>query len=376
MDPEIDSLWALVAGVLLLLSNVGAIVMLEGLTRRRSVLTISARHLAGASGAVVGVISVSLLEIDILQSPILEGTSAAGDALRNPFANVWISGCSAVLLTTLSMAGMAERATVFAHLLGGLLIGGLLAPLAASARGVDGFLTTIEFGDHTYLDTAAGSMFAVAGWVALIGAMIIGPRRGRSSTSGSIREVVGESTPVAMVGALLMYSTLFGVLARPGDGWNDTVASGAFVMLMGGAVGVLSGMAIGRVLVGHVRAVHVLRGLLAGVVSTTGSPLEATLEEAVIFGLVGSSLALAVGYYLDSRNVDDPVAIISVFGAAGVWGSLAIGVTNGEQFLAQLVGVAITGAIATTAAGFLFAVLRLLHVFRVRPDVEVAGLEL
>lgn len=370
MDTEINTLWALVAGIFLLLSNVGAIVMLEGLTRRRSVLTVSARHLAGASGAVAGVFAISLLEIDLLQSD-----STVGSVL-DPSAQLWLAASSAVLLTTLAMAGMAERATVFAHLLGGLLIGGVLAPLAASARQVDGFLTTIEFGEHGYIDTAAGSIFSVAGWVALVGATIIGPRRGRSGSDGSIRDIQGKSMPLAMIGALLMYSTLFGVLARPGGAWSDTVVDGASVMLMGGAVGVLAGIAIGRVIAGDVRVIHVLRGLLAGVVSATGNPLEVSLEEAAIFGLVGAGLSLLVGYYIDSLNVDDPVGIISVFGAAGVWGSLAIGITDGEQFLAQLVGVVIIGPVATIAAGVLFAILRLLRLFRVRPDIEVVGLEL
>ncbi len=369
MDAELDTLWALVAGILLLLATVGAVVLSEGMTRRRSVLTVSSRHLAGAAGAVIGL--VALASVD---SALLPTTAASGLALE-PTAQLWLAACSGVLLTSLAMAGMAERATVVAHLLGGVLIGGALAPLAASGRHADGFLTTIEFGDRGFVDTAAGSMFAVAGWVALVGAMIIGPRRGRSGREGSVRDIPGKSMPLATVGALIMYSTLIGVLGRPGEAWGNEIIDGATVMLMGGAVGVLVGIVIGRAIAGDVRVIHVLRGLLAGVVSTTGDPLGASLEEAAIAGAVGAVIALVVGYYIDSVNIDDPVGIISVFGAAGVWGTLAVGVANSDQFLAQFVGTFVVASITTIAAGALFSMLRLLRVFRVRSDIEIAGLE-
>lgn len=370
MAGEIDTLWALVAGLLLLFANVGAVIMLEGLTRRRRVLTVSARHLASVGGSVIGVIAITRFELDLFDS------TATLDSDFDESSQLWVAVCSAMLLTTLAMGGMAERASVLAHLLGGLLVGAVLAPVAASARQSDGLLTTIEIGEHGFVDTSAASIFVVAGLMALVGSMIIGPRRGRAGSNGAVRDIPGESIPLAMIGGLVMASTLFGVLARPGDVWSQEITEGALVMVAGGAAGVLAGVVIGRIVAGYVRSKHVLHGLLAGIVSTTGNPLEVSREEAVIFGLVGASIALFVGHYLDSKDIDDPAGIISVFGAAGVWGSLAIGITNGEQFVAQLVGVAVIGAGVIIASGFLFAALRLLRVFRISPDIEVAGIEL
>ena len=369
MDADVNTLWALVAGLLLLLGNVGAIVMLEGLTRRRRVLTVAARHLAGASGAVIGTVVISQWSIDglAITLPI--------DGSLDPNAQLWVGACSAVLLTTLSMAGMAERATVLGHMAGGLMFGVLLAPLAASARQVDGFLTTIEFGSRGYVDTAAGSMFVVAGWAALVGSMIIGPRLGRAGREGGVRQIPGKSMPDAVFGALVLYATLIGVLARPGNPWSDDVASGALVLLLGGAVGTATAAAIGRLLAGHVRVRHAILGLLAGVISTTGDPLEATLAEAAVFGVVGAGIAILVTHFLDSADIDDPVGIFAMCGAAGMWGSLAIGVTNGDQFLAQLVGTLLIGAVVVIVTGLIFGALRLLRVFRVRPDIEIAGLD-
>lgn len=369
MDADVNTLWALVAGLLLLLANVGAIVMLEGLTRRRRVLTVAARHIGGASGAVIGAIAISQTSIDGLE------IAFPVDGSLDPNAQLWVGACSAVLLTTLSMAGMAERATVLGHVVGGVMFGALLSPLAASARQVEGFLSTIEFGSSAYVDTAAGSMFVVAGWAALVGTMIIGPRLGRAGRDGGVRQIPGKSMPDAVFGALVLYSTLFGVLARPGTPWNSDLTLGALALLLGGAVGAVVAASIGRLLAGHVRARHTILGLLAGVISTTGDPLEATVAEAAVFGAVGAGIAILVTHFLDSVDVDDPVGIFAMCGAAGMWGSLAIGVTNSDQFLAQLVGTLLISAVVVIVTGLVFGVLRLLQLFRVRPDIEIAGLD-
>ncbi len=369
MDEDINTLWALVAGLLLLLANVGAIVMLEGLTRRRRVLTVAARHLGGASGAVIGAIAIRQTSIEGLQ------TTSPIDGSLDPNAQLWVAACSAVLLTTFSMAGMAERASVLGHMVGGLMIGALLAPLAASARQVDGFLSTIEFGQRTYLDTAAGSVFVVAGWAGLVGAMIIGPRLGRAGREGGVREIPGKSVPDAVFGALVLYATLVGVLARPGNPWDNDLTVGALAMLMGGAVGAATAAVLVRLLHGHVRARHTIVGLLAGVIATTGDPLQATWSEAAIYGVVGSGVAILVTHFLDSVDVDDPVGIFATCGAAGIWGSLAVGVTNGDQFLAQLVGTLLISAVVVIVAGLVFGLLRIMGLLRVSPDIEIAGLE-
>lgn len=369
MDADVNTLWALVAGLLLLLGNVGAIVMLEGLTRRRRVLTVAARHLGGAAGAVIGTIAIREVSLVGLQ------VSLPVDGALDANAQLWVAACSAVLLTTLSMAGMAERATVLGHVIGGVTIGAFLAPLAASARQVDGFLSTIEFGSRSYVDTAAGSMFVVAGWAGLVGSMIIGPRLGRAGRNGDVRAIPGKSMPDAVFGALVLYATVIGVLARPGTPWDPDLTIGALALLMGGAVGALVAAGLSRILDGHVRARHTILGLIAGVISTTGDPLEASLGEAAVFGGVGAGIAVLVTHFLDSAKVDDPVGIFAMCGAAGMWGSLALGVTNGDQFLAQLVGTLLISAVVVIVSGMVFGALRLLTVLRVRPDIEIAGLD-
>lgn len=370
MTTDIEILWALIAGLLLLFANVGAVVLMEGLTRKRSALTVSARHLAGASGAILGTFGVASLESGFVGDSSIIGIDYGSNV------QVWLSLCTAVLVTTLSMAGLAERSTVIANLIVGAVTGSLLVPVAASARLPDGFLSSIAFGDRTFIDTAAASLFSLAGVAALVGTMVIGPRRGRVRGTGASRVISGKSMPLAMVGTLLMLLGLVGVLGRPGEPWSKDVLDEAIGLAVGSAVGAVVGVVIGAFLFGRISLVPVLHGSLAGLVTVTGDPQGLTTFSLVFYAASGAILALTVSRYLERVNIDDPVGIVTTFGVPGVWGSLTVGFIGAEQFLAQLLGVGLVIALTFIVTGVVFAILRILRILRINADIEVAGLEL
>ena len=370
MPTDIEILWALSAGLLLLIANLGAVVIMEGLTRKRNVLTVSARHLAGASGAILGTFAIANVDSDFVNDSSIIGVDYGSNV------QLWLSLSTAVLMTTLSMAGLAERSTVMSNLIVGLVMGALLVPVAASARLPDGFLSSIAFGDRTFIDTAAASLFTVAGVAALVGTIIIGPRRGRVGADGALRIISGKSMPVAMVGTLLMIPGLIGALGRPGDEWNQDVLDGAIRLAVGGAVGAVVGIVIGAFLSGRISLGPVLHATLAGVVTATGDPQGMTTFSLAFYAASGAILALTVNRYLERINIDDPVGIVATFGVAGVWGSLSVGLMDTEQFLAQVLGVGLVVAMTFIVTGVVFALLRIFRLLRINSDIEVAGLEL
>jgi Amt family ammonium transporter len=282
---------------------------------------------------------------------------------------------AAILATTVGLGGIAERATLAAHVVLGVVIGGVVSPTVFWAQRSDGILSSISIGAETFEDAGAASLFSVAGWVALVGIMIIGPRRGRVGSSGQLREIPGKSMPAVVVGALLFFSAAVGVAALPAEAWSDTLPDIARAMVLAGAVGALVAAGCGWVRMGTSSSAHVARGTIAGLVSTAGAPLLLTLGRAAVFGAVGALLALVVIELLESAHVDDPAGIVGVFGAAGIWGSLAVGSTNLSQFAAQVVGLLMIAAWAIVVAGLVFAGLRVARVLRLAPDIEVVGLD-
>lgn len=365
---DVEFLWALVAGLLLLVAHAGVVMVVEGLTRRRRVFDVSARHIAGAAGAVVGTLIAMAVDSSFLSSAV---SGAASDVGRHPFTALTM----AILMTALATAALTERATVLAHLTVGLLTGAILLPAVTAARLDDGLLATISIGTRGFVDTAAVSFFLVSGAVALTGTMVIGPRRGGSGPDGQVRHIPGKSIPTAAVGALLVSTGLIGVLTPIGQVWSDSVADAAVHLLVGGAVGALVGAVIGFALWGWSRSVHVIQGLLAGVVATSGDPFGATVVESIFLAAGGSIVALFVARHLRNVGIDDPVGSVAIYGAAAIYGALGVGFSDGSQFLAQLLGVGMTSVGVLIVSGIVFAILRVLRLLRVRPEIEVVGLE-
>ncbi len=368
MNGDVEVLWALVAALLLLFAHAGVVMLVEGVTRRRRLLEVSARHLAGAAGAILGTLVVMMVDLSFLSGAIEDTTSGAD---RLPITAI----ASAILITSLATAALTERATVIAHLVVGLLTGMVLLPAVTAARLEDGLFDTISIGARGFIDTAAVSFFLISGAMALTGTMVIGPRLGGRGPDGKVRNIPGKSTPAAAVGALLVAPGLIGVLTPLGEVWRAAVADAAVHLLIGAAVGALIGMLIGYALWGWIRAVAVIQGSLAGVVATTGDPFGATLLESVFLAGGGAIVALFVGRSLRNAGIDDPAGSVAVYGAAAVYGALGVGFSDGSQFLAQLLGVVLTSVGVLIVSGIVFALLRLLKVLRVSPDIEIVGLD-
>ena len=84
-----------------------------------------------------------------------------------------------------------------------------------------------------------------------------------------------------------------------------------------------------------------LNGALAGLVAITAEPLAPSPLVATLIGGAGGALVVASIVTLDKFKIDDPVGAISVHGVVGVWGLLAVPLTNGEaSFGVQLIGAA------------------------------------
>ena len=359
MSDDVDLLWALVAGVMLVAMTVGFVAVIEGLTRRRSVSTGAARHIAVVAGAAIGSISMS--------TSGLFGEMSASET--------WLELAASALMGMLIVAGIAERSTFTGHLVVGVVAGVAVRPFMFFGARPGGILSSIEVGDGVFFDAGAAGVFGSAGWMALVGVMVIGPRRGRFGAEGHPRAIPGKSPSAAVGGAIGMSLGAIGLAAFPKAVWSSELFDAAIGVEVAGAAGAVVAAAVAQRLHGVVEPTTVIRGLLAGVISAVGAPLELSVWLSILAGAVGAALALLALDRLDRAKIDDPVGVVGVCGVAGVWGSLAVGLTEAGQFVAQLVGSMIIAAWSIVVAGVVFGALRILRVLRVSADVEIVGLD-
>jgi Amt family ammonium transporter len=385
MGDDVNTVWAVVSGSLLVVMHGGVVMIVEGMTRRRTVSTGAARHLGGVIGAVLGVVvcgyalGVSsgnqwygsdgffLLDVDLAQR-VTADSATTGSLI---FQQIAISS----LFGALVMAALAERATFVAHVLVGLVAGGFAVPLTRRSLETDGILGSITIGDSGFVDSAAATLFTMSGWFALVGAMVIGPRLGRIGPSGNFRAIPGKSAAMVSAGTVVFLAGSIGLSALNMAAWSDDVATASLAVVIAGSAGATSAALLGLRSVGFVDTSVVSRGFLVGVVSVSGSLLDVDPAPALAIGAIGGVIAFVGVAQVERWQIDDPVGVVGVFGAGGVWASLIANAFDSNQFFAQILGQLIVAAWSIVVAGIVFGGLRVLRVLRVRPELEIVGLD-
>jgi Amt family ammonium transporter len=209
----------------------------------------------------------------------------------------------------------------------------------------------------------AGStvVHSVGGWLALAGAIVLGPRVGKYGPDGKPRALPGHSLPLAALGVFILWLGWFGF--NPG---STTVGDGeiGFVAVttnLAAAAGALAAMMTSWAFFKKPEASMTLNGALAGLVAITAPCYTVGPISACIIGLVAGVLVVLSVLFIDRvLKVDDPVGAVSVHGVCGAWGTLSCGLFNSvncdvngllfgggfSQFITQMIGV---------GAGFVWA---------------------
>ena len=119
-----------------------------------------------------------------------------------------------------------------------------------------------------------------------------------------------------------------------------------------------------------------LNGALAGLVSITAEPLTPTPLLATVIGAIGGLIVVISIVRLDKAGIDDPVGAISVHGTAGIWGLLAVCLSNGDATLgAQLLGIAMIFGWVFVTSFIVWYVIRAVAGIRVSAEEELEGVD-
>ncbi|WP_367146863.1 ammonium transporter, partial [Candidatus Thioglobus sp.] len=113
-------------------------------------------------------------------------------------------------------------------------------------------------------------------------------------------------------------------------------------------------------------------------VAITAGPDTPTALEATLIGAVGGVLVVFSITMLDKTfKIDDPVGAISVHGVVGLWGLLAVPLTNSDVlFSGQLIGAATIFVWVFGTSLALWLVLKAVMGIRVTEEEEDIGLDL
>jgi Amt family ammonium transporter len=304
---------------------------------------------------------------------------------------------------TIPTGAMAERWTFKSFLVYAFFISMLVYPLYANWIWGGGWLSTLgkNFGlGHGTVDFAGSSVVHMTGGVAaLVGAKILGPRLGKFRKDGKPNAIPGHHIPMALLGCFILAFGWFGFNA------GSTLAGGdlrigvvAVNTMLASAAGAFSSMFFMWKLYGKPDISMIANGFLAGLVAITAPCAFVNSVSAVIIGLIaGILLCMSVFFVERVLKIDDPVGAISVHGANGAWGLLALGLFadgtygdglngvektvrglfygDGSQFIAQVAGVVTNFIFVFVVMYVFFKILDKIVPLRIPEDVEIEGLD-
>ncbi len=273
---------------------------------------------------------------------------------------------------------LAERIRLWPFLLFTFALTAVIYPIQASWKWGGGFLDT----QYGFLDFAGSTVVhSVGGWAALAGAIVLGPRLGKYSADGKMTVMPGSNLPLATLGAFILWLGWFGFnggsqLAMGSVGDVADVSRIFANTNAAAAGGVVAALLLTQLLYGKVDLTMCLNGALAGLVSITAEPLTPTLGMATLIGAVGGVIVVFTVPMLDRLKIDDVVGAIPVHLFAGIWGTMAVCITNGDAtIMGQLMSILIVGAAVFVVSLVLWVFLAITIGIRVTEEEEMAGLD-
>ncbi len=380
----------LLNGALVMWMAAGFAMLEAGLVRKKNTATICLKNIALYSVAALTfyLVGYNLMYMDVTGfigsfSPFWTADDA--DALKGVFADGGYSASSdwffqmvfVATAASIVSGAVAERIKLWPFLAFVLILTAVIYPIQGSWVWGGGWLAEMGFSDY------AGStlVHSVGGWAALTGAVILGPRKGKYSKDGRVQPIPGANLPLATLGTFILWLGWFGfnggsVLAL---GSAEAVIEMANVFAntnMAAVGGVLAAMATTQILYKKVDLTMALNGAIAGLVSITAEPADPSIGMAIIIGAVGGILVVFAVPFFDKLKIDDVVGAISAHLVAGIWGTLAVVLTDADATLAvQVTGIVSIGAFVIVTSTAVWLALKYTVGIRASEEDEVNGLD-
>jgi ammonium transporter, Amt family len=403
--PAIETLWVLVAAVLVMFMQVGFMFLEVGFSRMKNVGTVVPKVLAnfsiaalcywavgfalafGGSGWFAGTEGTFLGTTNGDLFPAMAFSSAAVPA-KFFFQFVFCAVSLAIVWGT-----TLERIKFGAYLIYAVVFSALIYPIISHWIFGGGWLQA-NFGMQDFAGSTVVHLMGATG--ALAALLLLGPRHGKYSRDGQPNVIPGHNMPLVGLAVLVLWFGWFGFNAGSTLGAIGLrFADVAVVTNLAAAAGVIGALGVSYLRVKAFDIGMAGNGAIAALVAITAPSGYVEFWAAPIIGLVAGGLVVVCIIAID-KLVDDPVGALSAHGVAGIWGTLACGLFTSPR-LAELnaigkgglfytgsfeqIGVQALGIVASFAAVFtvsflVFYAIRSTHGLRVTEEEERRGLDI
>jgi len=393
-----NTVWTLVAAVLVMFMQAGFAMVETGLTRAKNAGNILMKNMFDfAAGSIA---------FFLFGYALMFGTDIAGFLGFSNFAmseagtatpdglwayTYWFFQCVfAATAVTIVSGAIAERTKFLSYLILSFVVTAFIYPVSGHWIWGGGWLSKLS---APMIDFAGSTVVhSVGGWISLAGAIMMGPRIGKYSPDGVSRAIPGHNLPLVALGVFILWFGWFGF--NPG---STTAATGNIGLIavttnLAACGAALTAMITTWLRYGKPDVSMSLNGVLAGLVAITAGCANVSPLGALVIGLCAGVLVVMSVEFIDKvLKIDDPVGAISVHGVCGAFGTLMVGLFASPDFggvaglfygggMAQFVSQAIgVGSVFLWAFGtglLAFIILKVTVGIRVTEEEELKGLDI
>lgn len=392
LQTNVNIVWTCIAAFLVFFMQAGFAMVESGFTRAKNAVNILMKNLMDFS---VGTLAFFLVGFGLMfgETNGFFGTTLFGLSGVEPGTD-WnwtfliFQTVFAATAATIVSGAMAERTKFVSYLVYSFFISLLIYPIFGSwAWGglLDGGGWLEKMG---FLDFAGSTVVhSIGGWLALAGAIILGPRMGKYGPDGKPKAIMGHNLPLAALGVFILWFGWFGFNPGSTTAGDGSIGYIAVTTNLAAAAGAVVAMIVAWIVIGKPDASMALNGALAGLVAITAPCDGVSPMVAIMIGIVAGALVVFSVLFIDRvLKVDDPVGAVSVHGVCGLWGTLSCGLFNMEsglfygggikQLLVQATGAAAAFFWAFGIGMILFWTLSKTIGLRVTAEEEQKGLDI
>ena len=399
---NINVVWTCIAAFLVFFMQAGFAMVEAGFTQAKNAVNILMKNLMDFS---IGTIAFFLVGFGLMFGATngFFGTTdfaiknVLGDGAHWNYTFLIFQTVFAGTAATIVSGAMAGRTKFKSYLVYSVFICAFIYPIFGSwAWGSllngNGWLEKLGFCDF------AGSsvVHSVGGWLALSGAIMLGPRFGKYGPDRKPKAILGHSIPLAALGVFILWFGWFGFNPGSTTVGNGEIGRVAVTTNLAAAAGAVMAMIISWLKGKKPDASMSLNGALAGLVAITAPCYTVTPMGALAIGAIAGTLVVLSVLFIDEvLKIDDPVGAVSVHGVCGAFGTLACGLFNAEgvigiaeestgllygggfgQLGIQAVGVGACFAWAFTLGIIMFTIIKKTIGLRTSVEEELKGLDI
>ena len=300
--------------------------------------------------------------------------ASGGEIYYSALADFFFQVVFVATAMSIVSGAVAERMKLSSFLLFCVVMTGLIYPIQGYWKWGGGFLDAAGFSDFA----GSGVVHLCGAAAALAGVILLGARKGKY-VDGRIFAIPGANMPLATLGTFILWMGWFGFNGGSELMVSNVAEANAVALIFvntnaAAAGGVIAALVFSKILFGKYDLSMSLNGAIGGLVSITAEPLAPTPELAAIIGAIGGILVVLSVIILDKARIDDPVGAISAHGTCGIWGLMAVVLSNSDATLGvQLYGIAVIFTWTFVMSFIFWGILKVVMGIRLTDDHEALG---